>query len=355
MILRVLRVSPNLKDAETGMFPLHVATQRGDLVMMKELLKSRALPDASDKHGQTALHLAARRNMKEAVELLLLKNANPNAEDNEGHTPLWYLAWYGGSPEAFEILAQRGADVVNFVCRDPDMPTALWAAAASPCLSTARNLLNAGANPRVEDCHGSTLLHKAGWDIASDLAPELLAKDADVLAKDREGKLPLHRAAAAGKTGVVERFLERMEDGAVEEKDGEGATALIHAAQKGSLPLVRCLTGRWRANCSAQDRRGNGALYYACANGHILVATFLLGLGTNINQGNKQSNTPLHVAARWGHTEIVRLLLQLGADCDARSNQEAPGVGVQVTPAEVAAGAGHEAIKRMINTFQLDE
>jgi len=91
---------------------------------------------------------------------------------------------------------------------------------------------------------------------------------------------------------VVERVLERMEDGAVDKKDCEEATALIHAAQKGSLPLVRCLTGKWQAKCSVQDWWGNGALYYACANGHILVATYLLGLGANINEGNKQRNTP---------------------------------------------------------------
>lgn len=121
-----------------------------------------------------------------------------------------------------------------------------------------------------------------------------------------------------------------------------------------SLPVVRCLTGKWQANYLLQDQWGNGALYYVCANGHILVAAYLLGLGANINEGNKEGNTPLQVAARWGHTDIVRLLLQLGADRETRSSQETPAFRERITPAEAAWEAGHESIARMIETVELD-
>jgi ankyrin repeat protein len=358
MILRMLAVDPNLKDAETGRYPLHVATVCGDLVMMEELLKCRAAPDARDKHGQTALHIAARKDMESAVELLLRKKADPNAEDNEGRTPLWHAAWHGDSPKTFQVLIRpnaQGTDIINHHCRDPDMPTALWAAAASPCLETAQALLKAGARTEVLDHQGSTVLHKAAWPIAAAIAPLLLDRGAEVSVQDKEGKLPLHRAAAVGKTSIVEALLERMDDGGVNETDRQGATALILGAQRGSLPLVRCLTEKWKAKCSVQDQWGNGAFYYACANGHILVATYLLGLGADINEGNKEGDTPLYVAAKWGHSEMVRLLLQLGADRSARSSQEASGVKGRATPAEVARKAGHEGVARMIETFELED
>ncbi|KAH7333519.1 ankyrin repeat-containing domain protein [Rhexocercosporidium sp. MPI-PUGE-AT-0058] len=287
MILRVLGVDPNPKDAETGMYPLHVATVRNDLVMMEELLNCRAAPDAEDKRGQTALHIATRKDMEQAVEFLLHKKANPNAKDNEG------------------------ADIVNHHCSDPHMPTALWAAAASSYLPTAQALLEAGAS----------------------------AKDASVGAKDNEGKLPLHRAAAVGKTSIVNALLKRMGDDGVNEADGEGATALIRGVQWGSAP----------------DRSGNGAFYYACSYGHILVATYLLGQGAHIDERNKEGNTPLHVAAKWGRTEIVKLLLQLGADKKVRSCQKALGVEEGPTPADVARGAGHGGIAKMIDTFETDD
>lgn len=354
-ILRVLGVDPNLKDAKTGMSPLHVATSRGDLVMMEDLLDCHAAPNDPDKRGQTALHIATRKDMEKAVDLLLRKNADPNAMDKEGRTPLWHAAWYGDSPKAFQILARQGAKVINHYCADQQMPTALWAAAASSCLPAAKTLLKAHADTGVLDDQGSTLLHKAAWPIATKITPLLLEEGANVLVKDNDGKLPLHHAAAVGKKSIVDALLKRMGDGGVNETDSEGATALIRGVQSGSLPLVRCLAEKWKAVCSAQDQKGNGAFYYACAYGHILVTTYLLGLGADINERNNQGNTPLHVAAKWGRTEMVRLLLQLGADSEVRSSQEAPGVKKGATPADVARGAGHEGIARIIETFKMDD
>jgi len=352
-LLQLLRISPNRKDPSTGNIPLHLAIECSNSEMVEDLLEAGAEPNVRDKHGQTALHLATRKNMKESVGLLLRKKANPNVEDHVGHTPLWSAAWYGDTPDTLELLIQTGTGTINYECSDPDMPTALWSAAASPCLSVARSLLNAGADPGIRNKRGSTLLHKSGWDIAIHLAPELLAKNVDVYARDTEDKLPLHHAAAAGKTSIVKKLLERMGDGAVEERDGEGATALIRAAQKGSLPLIQCLNKEWEADYLAKDGRGNGALYYACANGHLLVATYLLGQGANINDSNKQGNTPLHTAARWGYTPIVGLLLQLGADTNAKSDQQVLGLKNQVLPADVARKAGYNSIAMMIENFEL--
>jgi ankyrin repeat protein len=199
------------------------------------------------------------------------------------------------------------------------------------------------------------VLHKAAWPITTAIAPLLVDKGADPSVKDSEGKLPLHWAAAVRKTSIVGALLERMGDDDVNKIDGEGATALIWGVRSGSLPLVRCLIKKWKAKRSVHDRWGNGAFYHACANGHILVATYLLSLGLGINEGNKEGNTPLHVVARAGHPEMVRLLLQLGAERSARSSQEAPGVSGSATPAEVASGARHGGIARMIETFELDD
>jgi hypothetical protein len=49
MILRVLEMDPNPKDAETGKYSLHAATECGDWVMMEELLKYRVAPDIRDE------------------------------------------------------------------------------------------------------------------------------------------------------------------------------------------------------------------------------------------------------------------------------------------------------------------
>jgi ankyrin repeat protein len=118
---------------------------------------------------------------------------------------------------------------------------------------------------------------------------------------------------------------------------------------------VRYLAGERKADFTVRDQLGNDAFYYACANGHVLVATYLLGLGPDINEGNTEGNTPLHVAARWGHKEMARLLLHFGANTRAESTQDAPGVRGPATPAQVARGVGHDGIAKLIEEFVLDD
>ncbi|RSL38659.1 hypothetical protein CEP51_016894 [Fusarium floridanum] len=97
-------------------------------------------------------------------------------------------------------------------------------------------------------------------------------------------------------------------------RDSHGVTPLMCAALQGSLPLVLYLVREWDAVFNLQDDVGNDAFYCACAEGHILVANFLLGLGADINRGNNEGHTPLHVATTQGQEAMIEFLLSLGAD-----------------------------------------
>jgi ankyrin repeat protein len=364
IILKDGEVDPNFPTGKPDMYKyfLHIAAAHGDQVSMAHLLESGADIEAQDYRGKTPLHIAAKNDSTDALKLLVNMKADPNAHDNAGRTALWYAAGHGTSPSAFALLVSLGTAVINHNCADAALPTPLWAAAARGQVDTATTLLREGADPNATDVQGSTLLHKAGWPAAATLTPLLLEHRANATTRDSEGKLPLHRAAEEGRTVIAARLL-RLTD--VNSRAGDGATALIHAAERGKLRMCRFLAEHGRADWQRCDDDGNDAFYVACANGHVLCATYLLGLargGRDVSAGNSVGNTALHAAARWGHVELVRWLLDLGADRGALSTRDSPEVGV--TPAQAARRTANETIERrarqeeiakLIDEFVLDD
>ncbi|KAJ3469890.1 hypothetical protein MRS44_003955 [Fusarium solani] len=372
-ILEDTDVDPNNSfPLRGGSQPLLVATSAGNIRIVEILLRYGADISSQDSEGLTALHIASMNDRADMIDLLLGKQADPRTLDNNGHTPLWYAACGEYTENSFRsLLRNQGHGAIDESC-DDRVPTPLWAAAAGGYLDRATALLEQSASISIRDRNGRTLLHRTEWPIAGPLTDLLLNRGADPWARDfHDKKLPLHRAAEQGRIDIVAKLLDKMveqqpssEDGVPNERDGHDTTPLMCAALNGSLPLVTYLVRVWDADFDSQDERGNNAFYYACAKGHIPVATFLLGLGADINRGNQENDTPLHIAATRGQEETVKFLLHLGANNEAMSRRRIHNTrtlqvtqGSQesqqlVTPAAAAEKAGHERIARLINDFQ---
>lgn len=134
-------------------------------------------------------------------------------------------------------------------------------------------------------------------------------------------------------------------------------TALMHAAFNGSLDAIKCLLKygadpllqfdchnvimcvcNCKNNCNendlldclrlfvglesidinSKDRSGLSALMYACSNGWIKLAEFLIEHGADIElKDNQNGETALFFAVRKKHINIIKFLLSRGADKDA--------------------------------------
>ena len=155
--------------------------------------------------------------------------------------------------------------------------------------------------------------------------------------------LPIHTAAAAGRTAVVERLLgsgaiadalgpckrtplQYASDSAtariilgfdcdsINSIDSGGETCLIRAASKGSSDLVKLLCDRG-ASTDVVDHQGQTALHRACTWGHAETVRVLLAYTCQqINGRDIRLTTPLHCAVACGHADVVSILLQAGAD-----------------------------------------
>ncbi|WP_426112659.1 ankyrin repeat domain-containing protein [Massilia sp. PWRC2] len=119
-----------------------------------------------------------------------------------------------------------------------------------------------------------------------------------------------------------------------------GNTALMMAAFKHNLPLVRALL----AKGAQVNRPGWNALHFAAAAGDDAITGLLLSHGAAIDARAPAGFTALMLAAREGQTSTVAVLLEAGADA-ALTNSE------QLSAAQIAARAEQPAIAAAIDAF----
>ncbi len=169
----------------------------------------------------------------------------------------------------------------------------------------------------------------------SDLASvqRLVAKGANIEAKDQSGSTPLMIAVGHADTAMVKFLLDR--GARVDTRNAEGANVLMEAAQMGHVSVVELLLQK------GMDQRAlNEAIFRAIeyqpmmlykesgkvtsppeyADPFAETVKSLLDKGADINALDEEGATPLIEAAGFGRLAIVKMLLQRGANLETRSN-----------------------------------
>ena len=172
---------------ETGRSPIHYASQKGYLSVLKFLLDN-----------------GADVNQKITADLV----ASPY-DDDKGMTPL-YFASFNNKLAVVEELIARGADV-NFATKARVTP--LYAASMQGHLSVVELLINHGTDVDYLDKKGRASLHFAAENGHLSVVELLINHGADVnLAAGDSGLRPLHFAAKNGHLSVVETLINHEAD-----------------------------------------------------------------------------------------------------------------------------------------------
>ena len=258
--------------------PLIAAIEHDNGAVFEALLAAGAGPSAPIEFGETPLHAAARRGSEAMVRALLARGADVNAAiDHPNH---------------------------QFHGRTPLMHGAL-----SRSLPVVKLLLDGGADPFAKDVGGATALTYAefgGKRIANHLRKLMNASP-------QAAAVGLLDAARTGLTEQVRAQLDR--DGAIDERDAHGRTALHYAVLGGHVEVVRLLLERG-APPEARDIRGYTPL--ALIQGSAEIAQLLLAHGADPNAQLEGWSTLLYLAM-FQPPEVLAPLIDAGGDLHAKA------------------------------------
>ena len=250
----------------------------------------------------------------------------------------------GNAQLAKEVVAKSGRRNVQ----DTPVPlrvlsdglTPLHEAARDDDVSEVNALLAKGAEVNAKDRDGYTPLHAAALLGHVNVVNALLSKGAEVNAKMTYGWMPLQLAAKYGHVDVVNALLSK--DAEVDAKDEDGYTPLHDAACNGHVNVVNALLAKG-AKVDAKDRDGYTPLHEAADSGHVNVVNALLAKGAEVNTEDKYAWTPLHEAAKYGYLDVVKALLAKGAAVNAKNNYGK-------TPLQLAAKYGNlDVVKALLS------
>ena len=347
-----------------GETPLHMMLWQMDAAVVTDLLAAGADSNARDEDGMTVLHRATHCGCNGSVVAALLANgADPAARHDQwdGWTPLHFAAEGGVGATAVTTLLVAGADVMA-LATDGRTPLHLAAARGTPSRIAA--LLDAGADPSVQDDRGrsprdyahkernyygtlfAVLLDPAndpmladvdGWrplDLAArnekhasnslrhrdavdaGAISALIRAGADPVARDKHGSTPFHEAAASRGVAVVRAFLEAGADPMARSK--QQLTPLHSAAWRNEKPAVVGALVDGGADPQARSETGDTPLHHARSEA---IVKALVEAGADPRARNNEGDSPLHSAAQWTEDpRVVTALVQLGAFPMARSD-----------------------------------
>jgi len=223
----------------------------------------------------------------------------------------------GSDPQAVapatRIVVERG---LKRLIPGEDGWTALMSAALEGDLAKVQDLIAKGADVNARNRFGGTALMLAASQRDTAIVEALLAKGADIDAKQQEGTTALSAAVQARQVAIAQILLSRGAD--PNAKSLLGSQVLQAAADKGQETIVRALLDKG-ADVDAKDDFGTTALLSAVRNGHKVVVESLLDKGADPRaKDRRDGQPPLVIAAERGDDAIVRLLLRSGADVNAQ-------------------------------------
>lgn len=167
---------------------------------------------------------------------------------------------------------------------------------------------------------------------------ELLQRGFDPNAHDESGQSALTLAVREGSDRVIEVLLKSPQTD-INARNYAGETALMLAALKGQLDLVRQLIARG----AAVQQDGWNPLHYAATGPEPQVIDLLLERGATLEARSPNGTTALMMAARYGSEQSVTLLLAHQASTETRNDRG-------MNAADFARSVGRESLAKRLES-----
>ena len=305
---------------------LHDAIKWGDLQEVIFLITNRICDvNTRDSHGNTPLHLACYSHSLDTVKFLLKTRCSTKIPNRKGefarHIP----------------LNKDGDFLLHIACQWDDVGIVRYL------------ITNERCNPNVRSSiSDNTPLHIAAKYGQDHAIVQLLCKECDINAQNKEGDTPLHIAAGWNKTAEVSKLLLYRECNP-NTQNKEGDTPLHLAASSNKPAVVSKLLAHQQIDVNAQNKKGNTPLHMACYRKSLDIIKLLLEGKCSTNIPNKKGETAqniplnedgdclLHIACQGGDVDIVSYLV-----IDERCNPNIQSSTSKNTPLHIAVKCGQD-------------
>uniref|UniRef100_A0A8C7ZV98 Ankyrin 1 n=1 Tax=Oryzias sinensis TaxID=183150 RepID=A0A8C7ZV98_9TELE len=303
---------------------LHIAARNDDTRTAAVLLQNDPNPDVLSKNGITPLHIASRRGNVIMVRLLLDRGAQIDL------TPL-HCAARNGHFRIIEILLDNGAPIQAKTKVQHQTPSKRSSLSLFECLMQHNESWSPGSN-------GLSPIHMAAQGDHMDCIKQLLQYNAEIDDITLDHLTPLHVAAHCGHHRMAKVLLDK---GAKPNSRALNGFTPLHIACKKNHLRVMDLLIKHSASIEAVTESGLTPLHVASFMGHLNIVKILLQKGASPSASNVKVETPLHMASRSGHFEVAEFLLQNAAPVDAKAKDDQ-------TPLHCAARMGHKELVKLL-------
>ena len=320
------------KQAAAGRSPLHSASFQGHLEIIRYLvMQCECDPSVQDEANVVPLACAAQEGKMETVRFFAIEcKVKVDCQDSTGRTPLHY-ACLKGHIKVVELLIKEAKANINTL--DNNGETAVIVAAKGKHLEVFSYLV------RLEECNllndssqsGRSVLHfAAAYNWLTEVQYLVTAKHMNPEDFDSTGMSALHHAADSGSLSVVKFFIEESKcDTNLLSKEGDTRnTPLLKACARGHLEVVKYLIVERGCSIKPSEGRVMHPIHLACTGGHIQLVEFLLTEGgQSIDSIDKQGALPVHFSVLNGHLELTKILVKkFGADPMKKTRKGATAV-----------------------------
>ena len=275
---------------------LHSAAKTGDLLKLARLIAEHADIDVKGETGNPPVYTALENNNQEAASLLMSHGCNIGTryisqsspldrKFKHGRTPLIWAAAQGADT-VIHTLLHRGADI-NAQSRSGRY--ALQEAIRGKHTSTAKLLLDSGADTGLRDNEGWTALHQCADQGVSEVMKMLI-----------EMKAPLDAITTDHNVWNCMKF--------------KRATPLLIAIEHNNTECVQLLVDAG-ANLRAVNAANDQPIHVAARNGNVEILKLLLDAGIEVNETNGTGETALMKAIDHDRVDIVRYLAEHRPAC----------------------------------------
>lgn len=240
------------------------------------------------------------------------------SKQSKNPTSEFYEACIVGNERKVRQMINEGMDI-NTKIKHSDNMSVLTIACLYRHNKIVKLLIEAGADPNVQDIYGKTALlcvceTSTIFDsVFINTIALLLRAGADTNIQDNNGDTALMRALYICPQGLIYMLLKAGANPNIQ--DYRGRTSLFRAINRPKILEMLLKTG----NPNIQDMFGTTALIYAIMENPAVVE-MLLKAGTDPNIQDVDGNTALMTAAIYSDINVVQMLVKAGANIDARNN-----------------------------------